>query len=101
MKVKKLENNKIWKEEMEVLLTERLGQIYRRIINKKEIKEMKKQEETIEQNLEKILKQKTKVEFNIYCDYEEIRSAYMNKLLTTYYKEGFKDAIKLIIKNID
>ena len=54
MKVKKLENNKIWKEEMEVLLTERLGQIYRRIINKKEIKEMKKQEETIEQNLEKI-----------------------------------------------
>lgn len=100
MKVKKSKNNRMWKNEMEMVLTERLGQIYKRIVNKKEVKESKEKEEIIEEELEKILKEETKNGFDLYCDYEEARSAYMNKLLSTYYKEGFRDAIKLIIKNI-
>lgn len=99
MKVKKMKNNKMWKNEMEMLLTERLGQIYRRLVNKKEIKEVKTREELIEEKLEKILKKETKEGFNLYCDYEEIRSECISKFFNMYYKEGFKDAIKLIIKN--
>ena len=37
MRVEKIRNNRMWKNEMEMILTERLGQIYRRIINKKEM----------------------------------------------------------------
>ena len=100
MRVEKIRNNRMWKNEMEMILTERLGQIYRRIINKKEIKKSKEQDERIEEDLEKILKEETKDGSNLYCEYEETRSVYMNRLLSTYYKEGFRDAIKLIIKNM-
>lgn len=97
MKVKKNNN---WKKEMEMLVSERLGQIYRKIIKRKEIYKIKKKEEEIEQKLEELLKKETRSGFELYCDYEEVRSEHMNNLINTYYKEGVKDGIKLIIRNI-
>ena len=96
----KVKNNNNWKNEMEMLVLERLGQIYRRIIKRKDMNEIKEKEEEIEEKLEELLKNETKSGFELYCDYEEVRSEHMNKLLNTYYKEGVKDGIKLIIRNI-
>ena len=92
--------NEVWKNEMEELLPERLGQIYKRIIKEEEVKRLKQNENKIEEKLENLLKEKTKSGFNIYCEYEEIRSEYINKLLNTYYREGVKDGIRFIIENI-
>ena len=95
-----MKKNKKYEEEIKELLQERLGQIYKNIVNEKIVKEAKDEENNLEEILEKILKKETKEGFKIYCSYEEIRSKYLNLLLTKYYEQGVKDGIKMIIKNI-
>ena len=91
---------KKYEEEIKELLQERLGQIYKNIVNEKIVKKTKDRENKLEEILEKILKEETKEGFDIYCIYEEIRSKYLNLLLSKYYEQGIKDGIRIIIKNI-
>ena len=87
-------NNSTENEEIEYIIKERLDQIYKRIIKKGKIKKAKKEEEKNEEDIENIL---TKIGlFEKYCEYEETKAAYLNLILLEYYKEGFKDAYKLI-----
>ena len=95
-----VKNKNKWEEEIEEITIERLGQIYRKIVKNEKIQKVKQKEEKLEEKLENLLKKETKIGFNIYLELEEIRSEYMVKLLWNYYKEGLRDAIRLIIENI-
>lgn len=95
-----MKKNKKYEEEIKELLQERLGQIYKNIVTEKTVKETKEKENRLEEILEEILKSETKKGFKIYCSYEEIRSKYLSLLLSKYYKQGIKDGIRIIIKNV-
>ena len=94
-----MEENKKWEEEVEILVIERLSQIFKKIISDDEIKEIKLKVEIFEEKLENTLKEKLKSGFNLYLEYEEINSEYISKLLKNYYKQGVKDGVNLIINS--
>lgn len=94
-----MEENKKWEEEIEILVIERLSQIFKKIISDDEIKEIKLKVEIFEEKLENTLKEKLTSGFNLYLEYEEINSEYISKLLKNYYKQGVKDGVNLIINS--
>lgn len=94
-----MEENKKWEEEIEILVIERLSQIFKKIISDDEIKEIKLKVEIFEEKLENTLKEKLTSGFNLYLEYEEINSEYISKLLKNYYKQGVKDSVNLIINS--
>lgn len=56
----KVKNRKEWEQEIEEITTERLGQIYRKIVKNKKIQKIKQKEEQAEEKIENILKKKQK-----------------------------------------
>ena len=94
-----MEENKKWEEEIEILVIERLSQIFKKIISNNEIEEIKLKVEIFEEKLENTLTEKLKSGFNLYLEYEEINSEYISKLLKNYYKQGVKDGVNLIINS--
>ena len=88
-----MKENKQWEEEIEILVIERLSQIFKKIISNNEIEEIKLKVEIFEEKLENTLKEKLKSGFNLYLEYEEINSEYISKLLKNYYKQGVKDGV--------
>ena len=93
--MKKIDN---FNEEFEILISERVKQIFINLINEEEVKGIKKEKEILEEDLEKNLKEKDKQLFIKYCDYEEVFSEYISVLNKNYYKQGIKDSIKLIFE---
>lgn len=93
--------NKIERKNLSILMSERTGQIYEKIMLNKKVKKIKKKAEKLEEILEGHLRQYTKNGFELYCKCEEIRSEYEGELLKQYYANGLKDGINLIIKNLD
>lgn len=85
-------------EEVEILISERVKQIFMNLIKKDEIKNIKIEKEILEEDLEKFLKEKDNELFNKYCDYEEVFSEYISFLNKNYYKQGIKDGIKLVFE---
>lgn len=92
--------NKIERKNLNILISERIGQIYEKIMLNKKYKKIKKKAEKLEEILEGYLKQSTKKGFKIYCKCEEMRSEYEGELLKQYYINGLKDGINLITKNL-
>ena len=92
-----MEKNKIWEEDMEELINERMGQIYRNLINNDNFKEIRQRENIMEGRLEIFLKEKNG--WDIYNEYEESKCEIVCELLKNYYKQGFKDAINVIRLN--
>ena len=87
--------NKIWEDDMEELLNERLGQIYKSLNENSYFKEIKKKENITEEKLEKFLKEQNR--WNLYFEYEENRSEVICELLKNYYLQGYEDAISNIM----
>ena len=86
------------KQEIKEIINERMGQIYKNFMNNNRIKKLKKTEEIAEEKIEIYLKERK--HFNIFLQYEEARSEYLNELFKEYYKKGFKDGMSIIIKNM-
>lgn len=95
-----MKKKKINKNCEDILLSERINQIYAEIINKRDIRLIKRKKDKVEEKLEKILKIKLKEAFFIYCEVEEIDSQFTYELMKEYYRAGLKDGIKIILKNI-
>lgn len=96
MKFKKIE-----KKNLDILISERTGQIYEKIMLNKKMRKIKEKTEKLEEILEGYLRESTESGFETYCRCEEARSEYEGELLKQYYTNGLKDGINLIIKNLD
>lgn len=88
------------KRNLNILLSERLSQIYENINLDKKVKYIKSEKEKIEEKLENYLKKETKNGFEIYCKYEEENSKFQSEIIKKYYINGLKDGINLIVKNL-
>ena len=88
------------KRNLNILLSERLSQIYENINLDKKVKYIKNEKEKIEEKLENYLKKETKNGFEIYCKCEEENSKFQSEIIKKYYINGLKDGINLIVKNL-
>lgn len=98
-KILEMEEKSEWEEEIEYILSERMGQVYRKIMQNEKIRKIREEEENKDKKLEKYLNLNNA--FEIYCEYEEIRGEYLTELLKEYYKQGFKDGVKTILNNMN
>lgn len=88
------------KRNLNILLSERISQIYENINLDKKVRCIKNEKEKIEEKLEKYLKKETKNGFEIYCKCEEENSKFQSEIIKKYYLNGLKDGINLIVKNL-
>ncbi len=87
-------------EDIRMLISERIGQIYRKIKKDKIIKKIQKEVEKQEEYIENFFKNSIDNGFDMYCKWEEARSQYEDEILKKIYTEGIRDGVRFIIYNI-